>query len=73
MWFGREGCVPNVDRLRGPPVLDNAAPFNGTGHPAISVPVGEVDGLPVGLRLVGPRFDDATVLDAAYAVESARS
>lgn len=61
------------DRLRELSVLDNAAPFNRTGHPAISVPVGEVDGLPVGLQLVGLRFDDATVLDAAYAVESARS
>ncbi|SDR27245.1 amidase [Natronobacterium texcoconense] len=59
------------DRMRQDLVAANTAPFNRTGHPAISVPVGEVDGLPVGLMLVGSRFDDATVLDAASALEAA--
>ena len=58
------------DRLQEDLVVANTTPFNRTGHPAISVPVGEVDGLPVGLMLVGSRFDDATVLDAANTVES---
>ncbi|MFC4436451.1 MULTISPECIES: amidase [Natrialbaceae] len=58
------------DRLRETDIVHNATPFNRTGHPAVSVPAGEVDGLPVGLMLVGPRFDDATVLNAAYSLES---
>jgi amidase len=48
----------------------NTAPFDATGHPAISVPAGLVDGLPVGMMIVGKRFDDATVLRVADAFES---
>lgn len=58
------------DRLRESDIVHNATPFNRTGHPGTSVPAGKVDGLPVGLMLVGRRFDDATVLNAAYALES---
>ncbi len=48
----------------------NTAPLDITGHPAISVPAGLVDGLPVGMMIVGKRFDDATVLRVADAFES---
>ena len=45
-------------------------PFNLTGQPAASVPCGWTkEGLPVGLQIVGRRFDDATVLKAAAAFE----
>lgn len=45
-------------------------PFNLTGQPAASVPCGFTrDGLPVGLQIVGRRFDDATVLRAAACFE----
>jgi aspartyl-tRNA(Asn)/glutamyl-tRNA(Gln) amidotransferase subunit A len=48
-------------------------PFNLTGQPAASVPCGFTrDGLPIGLQIVGRRFDDATVLRAAAAFERAR-
>ncbi len=47
----------------------NSCPFNLTGHPAISVPCAEVLGLPVGMMLVGRRWEDATVLRAAHAFE----
>ncbi|MBI4284946.1 MAG: amidase [Chloroflexi bacterium] len=43
-----------------------------TGQPAASVPCGWTDnGLPVGLQIVGRRFEDATVLRAAAAFEQA--
>jgi aspartyl-tRNA(Asn)/glutamyl-tRNA(Gln) amidotransferase subunit A len=48
-------------------------PFNCTGQPAASVPAGFTrDGLPIGLQIVGRRFDDAGVLRAAAAFERAR-
>jgi aspartyl-tRNA(Asn)/glutamyl-tRNA(Gln) amidotransferase subunit A len=48
-------------------------PFNMTGQPASSVPCGFTkDGLPIGLQIVGRRFDDATVLRASAAFEHAR-
>jgi amidase len=59
--------VEVVDRALN--MLPNTAPLDVTGHPALSVPAGESDGLPVGLMFVGQRFDDATVLQAGDAFE----
>lgn len=50
-------------------MLGNTAPFDMTGHPAISIPCAKSGGLPVGLMLVGRHFDDATVFQAAHAFE----
>jgi len=44
-------------------------PFNFTGHPALSVPCGEVDGRPVGYQIVTDRHDEATALTLGAAVE----
>jgi aspartyl-tRNA(Asn)/glutamyl-tRNA(Gln) amidotransferase subunit A len=45
-------------------------PFNLTGQPAMSVPMGTAEhGLPVGLQIVGRRFEDDLVLRAAAAWE----
>jgi len=47
-------------------------PFNLTGQPAISLPCGfDGQGLPVGLQIVGRRFDEETVLRVAHAYEQA--
>lgn len=48
-------------------------PFNMTGQPALSIPMGvNSDGLPMGLQIIGARFDDARVLAAGYAFEQAQ-
>ena len=47
----------------------NTTPVNLANLPAISVPAGEAEGLPVGLQLVGPKFGEETVIRAASAVE----
>ena len=47
-----------------------AWPFNLTGHPVVNVPAGTVDGLPVGMQVVGETFSEATLLDIAAAVEA---
>ncbi len=44
-------------------------PINLTGVPALSVPCGFVDGLPVGLQIIGKPFDEMTVLRIGYAWE----
>ena len=44
---------------------------NLAGVPAISVPCGTAAGLPVGVQFIGRQFDEATVLNAAYALEQA--
>jgi len=48
----------------------NTCPFNNTGHPAVSVPSGKSDGLPVGMMLIGKQFEDAIVLRAAHAFQT---
>lgn len=48
-------------------------PFNWTGHPVASVPAGVTEaGAPVGLQIVGPRYDDETVIAASAAFEQER-
>jgi aspartyl-tRNA(Asn)/glutamyl-tRNA(Gln) amidotransferase subunit A len=46
-------------------------PCNLTGAPAISVPCGFSDGLPVGLQIMGPAFSESRVLRVAAAYEAA--
>ncbi len=44
-------------------------PMSLAGVPAISIPCGLSQGLPVGLQIAGPAFSENRVLDAAYALE----
>ena len=50
-------------------MLPNTAPFDCTHHPAMSHPCGTVDGLPVGMMLIGKAFDEGTIYRAAAAFE----
>ena len=42
------------------------------GNPAVSVPAGTVDGLPVGMQVLGRHHEDALLFDEALAVERDR-
>ncbi|GIH02614.1 glutamyl-tRNA(Gln) amidotransferase subunit A [Rhizocola hellebori] len=44
-------------------------PMSLAGIPAITVPIGLADGLPVGLQIFGPHFSEAQILRAAFALE----
>src|SRR5712692_5161763 len=65
------GVAREESIARSTEMIVNTAPFDVTGHPAISVPAGLADGLPAGLMIVGRHFDDATCLRAAHALETA--
>jgi amidase len=54
---------------RGFEMLANTAQFDCTHHPAMSVPCGLVNGLPVGMMLLGKAFDEETIYRAAAAFE----
>ncbi|MBM7635377.1 Asp-tRNA(Asn)/Glu-tRNA(Gln) amidotransferase subunit GatA [Streptococcus saliviloxodontae] len=45
-------------------------PVNLAGLPGISIPSGFVDGLPVGLQLIGPKYSEETIYQAAAAFEA---
>ena len=65
--------TPQPARAHGSPephtALSFTCPFNLTGHPAISLPMGMVDGLPVGLQVVARPGEDHRLLAVAEAVE----
>jgi aspartyl-tRNA(Asn)/glutamyl-tRNA(Gln) amidotransferase subunit A len=47
-------------------------PANIVGNPAISIPAGTVNGLPVGMQVIGRHHADAVLLDLARTVERER-
>jgi amidase len=71
----RAAPLPTAETDRGAALGDafgllaNTLPFDVTHHPAMSVPCGMPDGLPVGMMLVGRHFDEPTLYRAAHAFE----
>jgi amidase len=47
----------------------NTCPFDVSGHPAFTIPCGKINGLPIGLMLVGRHFEEATLIRASKALE----
>lgn len=67
--------IPPVDAPREEKVaralemIANTCPFDVTGHPAMTIPCGLSNDLPVGMMLIGKKWNDATVLRTAHAFE----
>ncbi len=62
------GCSIELYIQRAFENIGNTAPFNG-GLPAMTVPCGMSDGLPIGMMLVGNLHSEATIYQAAHAFE----
>ena len=50
-------------------MIGNTAPFDTSGHPAMSVPCGLSDGLPVGMMIIARHWNESTIYRAAHAYE----
>ena len=50
-------------------IVDLPLPINIAGLPAISIPAGFADGLPIGMQIIGKPFGEETILNIAYAYE----
>ncbi len=67
---GKTGVIINGKNMTALGWLPFTYPFNMSGHPAVSIPCGySSDGLPIGMQIVGKRFDELTVLQVSKAFE----
>ena len=64
------GASPQEITRRSWEPTRNTCPINVTGHPAISIPCGLHDGLPIGVMLIGKHFDEPTIFRASEAFEA---
>ena len=72
--FPAEWASPSRDPLNPFPHIGFTVAFNMSEQPAASVPCGfDDEGLPIGLQIVGRRFDDVGVLAVARSYEAIRS
>jgi amidase/aspartyl-tRNA(Asn)/glutamyl-tRNA(Gln) amidotransferase subunit A len=69
--FPAEAIAPDPDRMID--YVGFTAPFNQTGQPAAVTCCGfDTRGLPIGLQIIGRRYDDIGVLNVAFAYEQRR-
>jgi amidase len=52
-----------------PPIMTSSSPAAVAGYPHLTVPMGQVNGLPVGMSFFGRAWDDAKILAIGYAYE----
>ena len=68
------GPAPLIDQVSTYSTFERASytgPYNLTGSPALSVPIGFQNGLPLAFQLAGKPFDEAGVMRVGYAFEQA--
>ena len=73
--FAAEGPLPDTFGGERGGAANNGKltfPANLHGNPALSVPAGQVDGLPVGLQIVGKHFQEQILLELGLAIERSR-
>ncbi|WP_211266657.1 amidase [Halotalea alkalilenta] len=51
-------------------MIGNTVPQDITGHPAMSIPCGNVDGLPIGMMIIARHYSESTIYQAAAAFEA---
>ncbi len=69
--FAAEATAPDPDRMID--YIGFTAPFNQSGQPAAVTCCGfDARGLPIGLQIIGARYDDIGVLNVAFAYEQRR-
>ncbi len=68
------GPAPRIDQVPTYSTFERASytgPYNLTGSPALSVPIGFEDGLPLAFQIAGKPFDEAAVMRVGHAFEQA--
>jgi amidase len=65
------GCPREEYMARALEMINNTCPFDASGHPAMSIPCGMIDGLPIGMMIIGRKFDESTILRVSDAFETA--
>jgi aspartyl-tRNA(Asn)/glutamyl-tRNA(Gln) amidotransferase subunit A len=68
------GPAPRIDAVSTYSTFERASytgPYNLTGSPALSVPIGFEDGLPLAFQIVGLPFDEAAVMRVGHAFQQA--